>query len=235
MGDANRMCTVYSVNRLTRMRGFNLIELLVSLVVVAVSLFAIAKIQITGMQSVEGAKQSAGSTVSVASFIERLSLHREAVRTILDASTATPHSLTYLLKSLDDEALNGATSSACKGDLDQLKVDEATTSVVCEIDAWLYSVYNALNLKNPGDICAYISISDATDYKYKSNSSVSFRYAIPVVMVEYKWRQSPTSATSTDDFNCNLKDGHLIKPNLTYDSKDQSGEIGYSSMEYLLP
>ena len=39
-------------------KGFNLIELLVSLVVVALSLFAVAKIQIMGLQSGESAKQS---------------------------------------------------------------------------------------------------------------------------------------------------------------------------------
>jgi len=65
MGIAGNMLRVRTINRIGKTFGFNLIELLVSLVVVAVSLFAVAKIQIFGLQAGEGSKQSTASTTDI--------------------------------------------------------------------------------------------------------------------------------------------------------------------------
>ena len=102
MGIAGNMLRVRTINRIGKTFGFNLIELLVSLVVVAVSLFAVAKIQIFGLQAGEGSKQSTASTVSVVNLMERLSGHRQGISKLLKTSSDG-----YVIFTLNDvDAMN---------------------------------------------------------------------------------------------------------------------------------
>lgn len=201
-------------------RGFNLIELLVALVVVAVALFAVAKIQILGLQSGESAKQSTASTVNVLNLLERLDAHRVGIGNMLDGSD---DGISYFMSSADTK--NGDSCNEFPIGFD----DTDGSGVACEIDAWVYSVKNSLNLVNDEDICANVFIETVPNFNYK----LGMKYRIPKVTVEYKWRKTPSSSA---DINCNLVDNRLPPPK--YDSNpsnDQTAEIGYSTMEYLLP
>lgn len=216
--------------RINGIKGFNMIELLVSLVVVAVSLFAVAKIQITGMQSVEGAKQTTGSTVSIANIIERLSGHRDGIRAILGNSGNG--SANFFLDKVD--ALSDVSGCDAVPSADEASSsDKAIKGLKCEIDAWVYSIYNALNLSDAEDICANITITDVSGtsgYSYKTG----FKYSVPMVRVEYKWKKAPSVDSSK--LKCTVTDNKLAQPQYSHDpAVDETAEIGYSSMEYLLP
>lgn len=200
-------------------KGFNLIELLVSLVVVALSLFAVAKIQIMGLQSGESAKQSTASTVNVVNLMERFDAHRVGIGSLLAKNKGT---VTFFLNKNKFEGVNCNNFAIGFDDTDG-------SGVPCEIDAWIYSVWNSLNLQNDDDICAKVTIKDVPGFKYKTG----MKYKIPKVMVDYKWRKTPSSSAN---LNC-VKDGERLPPPVysTNVSVDQSAEIGYSTMEYLLP
>ena len=170
---------------MTKSRGFNLIELLVSLVVVAVSLFAVAKIQITGMQTTHGAKQSTSSTVSTVNLLERLSGHRDGLRTLLDAQTS--HNVSYQLKSADQD-----------------------------------------------DKCNTLPTHDEEN----SDSKEDLDYNLPRVIVEYKWRKNPSSSNWGENGSkaCVFENNRLNPPVYSSNpSADESADVGFSSMEYLLP
>ncbi|MCR4554764.1 MAG: prepilin-type N-terminal cleavage/methylation domain-containing protein [Succinivibrionaceae bacterium] len=217
---------VLNINCFRRAKGFNLIELLVSLVVVAVSLFAVAKIQITGMQSVEGSKQSTSSVVSVANLVERLSAHSTAVRTV-----SRKGGIVELFKGAS--AVNDAHSSQladCGGTKDESNLADAKVVIYCEIDAWIYSVYNALNLRNDSDICAFVNIRFTPGYDYKDDFK---GIKIPKILAQYKWKKAPSVST---DINCEATDNKLEPPKYNTDpSQDETADIGFSAMEYLLP
>ena len=214
---------------MTKSRGFNLIELLVSLVVVAVSLFAVAKIQITGMQTTHGAKQSTSSTVSTVNLLERLSGHRDGLRTLLDAQTS--HNVSYQLKSADQDDKCNTLPTHDEENSDSSK---ANLAIECEIKAWVFSVHNSLNLVESTDICANVFISDIRDYEYKKN----FDYNLPRVIVEYKWRKNPSSSNWGENGSkaCVFENNRLNPPVYSSNpSADESADVGFSSMEYLLP
>lgn len=229
MGIAGNMLRVRTINRIGKTFGFNLIELLVSLVVVAVSLFAVAKIQIFGLQAGEGSKQSTASTVSVVNLMERLSGHRQGISKLLKTSSDG-----YIKFTLDNvEAMNMSDSDCSKVPLadEYRNKNSAETGIKCEIDAWIYSVWNSLNLEGKKDICANILITSVDDYEYKTGE----KFDVPRVAVEYKWRKTPSSAAAK--MRCTLNDKNRLKPPKfsTNADEDETAEIGFSSMEYLLP
>lgn len=223
------MLRVRTINRIGKTFGFNLIELLVSLVVVAVSLFAVAKIQIFGLQAGEGSKQSTASTVSVVNLMERLSGHRQGISKLLKTSSDG-----YVIFTLNDvDAMNMSASACSKVPLadEYRNKNSAETGIKCEIDAWIYSVWNSLNLEGKKDICANILITSVDDYEYKTDEN----FDVPRVAVEYKWRKTPSS--DADKMRCTLNAKNRLEPPKfsTNADEDETAEIGFSSMEYLLP
>ena len=227
--------------RLTR--GFNLIELLVSLVVVAVSLFAVAKIQITGMQGVEGAKQSTSSTIGVVNLIERLSIpeHRDGIRTLISTQSGNQFAVSGSLKKFNQDF----GSVNCE---DVPSYEEATNPEVakrainCEIGGWIESLKNAFNISSDEDICMNVLARDVSDsssgfeYRNDSDGVHHFAYRIPRITVEYKWKKV-SSAQFTGTTFCQLDNGLLVRPEISYsnDTKYTDTDIGFSSMEYILP
>ena len=212
MGIAGNMLRVRTINRIGKTFGFNLIELLVSLVVVAVSLFAVAKIQIFGLQAGEGSKQSTASTVSVVNLMERLSGHRQGISKLLKTSSDG-----YVIFTLNDvDAMNMSASACSKVPLadEYRNKNSAETGIKCEIDAWIYSVWNSLNLEGK-----------------KTNEN----FDVPRVAVEYKWRKTPSS--DANKMRCTLNDKNRLEPPKfsTNADEDETADIGFSSMEYLLP
>lgn len=109
--------------------------------------------------------------------------------------------------------------------------NSAETGIKCEIDAWIYSVWNSLNLEGEKDICANIFISSVDGYEYKTGE----KFDVPRVAVEYKWRKTPSSAAAK--MHCTLNDKNRLEPPKfsTNADEDETAEIGFSSMEYLLP
>lgn len=211
-------------------RGFNLIELLVSLVVVAVSLFAVAKIQITGMQGVEGAKQSTASTVGVINLIERLSIpeHRDGIRTLINKNGSIAESGS--LRDFNTKYGHLKCENVPSKD-EATKPTVAENAINCEIGGWIESIKNAFNIESDQDLCMNILIQDVSGdgFIYRTG----FVYAIPRITIEYMWRKAKVDQT----LNCtpNSSTNLLEKPNYGYDATNSDSDIGYSSMEYLLP
>lgn len=234
------MMKLKNINKHRQARGFNLIELLVSLVVVAVSLFAVAKIQITGMQGVEGAKQSTTSTVGVVNIIERLSIpeHRDGLRTLISADSHHEFKTSGTLDEFNDKYgsldCNNVPSQA-----EATNRDVAERAIHCEIGGWIESIKNAFNIASESDLCMNIYVRDVSDsshgFSYRNSDDGTFAYRIPRITVEYKWKK--VDAGSEDDF-CTLENNFLKKPTINYSTTEHEyadANIGFSSMEYILP
>lgn len=232
------MMKLKNIGKFRQARGFNLIELLVSLVVVAVSLFAVAKIQITGMQGVEGAKQSLTSTVGVVNLIERLSIpeHRDGIRTLISSSTNRRFQTSGSLEKFN----------TLYGDLDCNNVpsqEEATNknvaerAIQCEIGGWIESIKNAFNIAKEPDLCMNVFVRDVSDptngFIYRTSSTRTFAYDIPRLTIEYMWKKVDDGT----ELDCELENNLLKKPTINYatESEFADANVGFSSMEYILP
>lgn len=219
-----------SFSRLGNFRGFNLIELLVSLVVVSISLFAIAKIQIMGMHGMESSKETTTSMVNVSSLIDRLSSHRDAVRIYLDNVGD------FKTGNVNKTSLNVSNHESCLYEKESTNVNDAKKAIVCEIQFWIDSIYSELNLQNSTDICVNVKVSDS---KSELAYSSGFNYAVPKMTVAYAWNKSPDSSSLSS--SCSGNDSSTLENFAIDNAKDSDSNsyadssVGFVSMEYIMP
>lgn len=203
--------------------GFNLIELLISLLVVAIGLFAIAKMQILGIHGVEQSKSSTASTIIVGNVIERLSKQRDAIRIYLDNQG------TY---TKTDSQLDSGFAEHCsetETDISEGSSGKAQNALDCEISYWVESLVNAMRL-DASDGCYRIVIEDSAPYAYKAVETANATYyKIPKIKVSILWNQiSGSSALTADMCNATQESGLHKSPAI-------GSNIGFSTMEYLAP
>ncbi len=197
--------------------GFNLIELLIALILISIALFAIAKLQISGMHSMESAKTTTASVVNVSNLVERLSKDRDEIRTYLESNKSY-----YIHRSssasVAENCSGGGAGTAA----------EAKITLDCEVDAWVSATFSTLNLESKNDICYTVLIRETNNFSYGS-----FSYAIPLITVSLKWKKTTgvdwkTSATGDTGCTGNKDTGLMTVPS-------PDGDIGYMSMEYIAP
>lgn len=195
-------------------KGFNLIELLVALVVISISLFAVAKVQISGMQGMETAKEATSSAVNITNLIERLSKQRDALRVYLNGSDEK-----YKQNNLASETIiNGAcTKTPTKN------AANAKNAIGCEIDAWANSMVESLNLGSKADLAYGVTIDDEGDYSYTK----TIKYTLPRITIAVMWKKNPGATMNETDYE--LDDNGLMTP------PGVDSELGYMSMEYIAP
>lgn len=201
--------------------GFNLIELLISLLVVAIGLFAIAKMQILGIHGVEQSKSSTASTIIVGNVIERLSKQRDAIRIYLD---------NYGTYTKTGSQLDSGFAEHCNDtDISEGSSGKAQNALDCEISYWVESLVNAMRL-DASDGCYRIVIEDSAPYAYKAVETANATYyKIPKIKVSILWNQiSGSSALTADMCNATQESGLHKSPAL-------GSNIGFSTMEYLAP
>ena len=198
-----------------KIKGFNLVELLIALIVVSVALFGVAKLQINGMHGMESAKMTTSSVVNVASLIERLSKQRDEIKVYLDT-----HAKFSRLKNNNTPEVDACNVTDTTAD-----ANKAGISINCEIDAWVSAAFKTLNLQNSTDICYAVNISYDDNYSYNA----SMMYAIPRITVALKWQKIPGVGWDNGGGGCSVNDSGLMTvPNADSD-------VGYMSMEYIAP
>ncbi len=207
---------------MNKSKGFNLIEILVALVVISISLFAVARVQISGMQGMETAKESTSSAVNITNLIERLSKQRDAIRLYLDKHGS------YSANQLASDNIVSSSDACPTSPISD--VDDAQKAIGCEIDAWASSMVEALGLTDGnGNVdktaLAYgVTIEDqGTDYKYTN----TIKYKIPRITIAVMWKKNP--GAELDKKSWTINDKRLMT------SPDVKSELGYMSMEYIAP
>lgn len=204
--------------------GFNLIELLISLLVVAIGLFAIAKMQILGIHGVEQSKSSTASTIIVGNVIERLSKQRDAIRIYLDKYGTYTRTGSQLDSGFAEHCSESDT------DISEGSSGKAQNALDCEISYWVESLVNAMKL-GASDGCYRIIIEDSAPYAYKAveETENATYYKIPKIKVSILWNQiSGSSALTADMCNAFQESGLHQAPAI-------KSNIGFSTMEYLAP
>lgn len=198
-------------------KGFNLVELLIAMIVVSISLFGVAKLQVNGMHGMESAKLTTTSVVSVANLVERLSKQRDEIKVYLD------HKAAYTVAGASSASIvpGGASCNSAGADSEE----HARLSLDCEIDSWLSATFSTLNLQDSNDICYAVRISYANA---NFNYSAGMRYAIPQILVAIKWKKVSGSSWDTGGCNATNDTGTIAAPGADSD-------IGYMSMEYIAP
>lgn len=207
--------------------GFNLIELLISLLVVAIGLFAIAKMQILGIHGVEQSKSSTASTIIVGNVIERLSKQRDAIRIYLD-NPANEGTYTRTGSELNSNFASNCSKSGT--DISEGSSENAKNALDCEISYWVESLVNAMKL-GASDGCYRIIIEDSAPYAYEAveETKNATYYKIPKIKVSILWNQiSGSSALTKEMCNATQESGLHKSPAI-------KSNIGFSTMEYLAP
>ena len=210
--------------------GFNLVELLIALIVVSIALFGIAKLQVNGMHSMESAKMTTSSVVNVANLVERFSKTRDEIKVYLDANDKFLAQKTSKSRLVTDEnsCINKpacpVTASSSLGTRTGICPESAAVTLKCEIDAWMASTFETLNLQNDDDICYSVRIAYDDNFEYSPN----IRYAIPKVTIALKWKKISGVDWGNGGCAANADTGLMTVPAVDSD-------VGYMSMEYIAP
>lgn len=200
---------------MNKSKGFNLIEVLIALVVISISLFAVARVQIAGMQGMETAKESTSSAVNITNLMERFSKQRDAIRLYLSAHSDgfSKHGLA----SMDMGCTSMPTSIT--------NADQADQALSCEVEAWASSMVAALNLETSDDLAFSVLVIDRQNYEYTTN----IRYSIPRITVAVMWKKNPGADMTIADYKLKDDGSGLMYPPAA------DSELGYMSMEYVAP
>ncbi len=203
---------------MNKSKGFNLIEVLIALVVISISLFAVARVQIAGMQGMETAKESTSSAVNITNLMERFSKQRDAIRLYLTMNPVEG----FVRNGLGDMDVGCDAMQAAI-----INATQAEQALSCEVEAWASSMVASLNLESPRDLAYGVTVRDqATNYQYTANIS----YSIPRITVAVMWKKNPGAKDMTiADYKLKDDGSGLMYPPAA------DSEYGYMSMEYVAP
>jgi prepilin-type N-terminal cleavage/methylation domain-containing protein len=210
--------------------GFNLVELLIALIVVSIALFGIAKLQVNGMHSMESAKMTTSSVVNVANLVERFSKIRDEIKVYLDANDKFVAQKSSRSRLVTDDSLCENKPVCATGSGDSIGnrtgicPESADITLKCEIDAWMASTFETLNLQNDDDICYSVRVAYDDNFEY----SPGIKYAIPKVTIALKWKKISGVDWGNGGCSANADTGLMTVPAVDSD-------IGYMSMEYIAP